>query len=211
MSARGRISSHPGWIVVAVAAVVLVYIGVNTVRTRGPGSTGPVVGRQLPPFAAPLVTSNLVGDANVATRFGQGSAGARPACDVTDPRALNVCALARRGPVVLAFLTTGASECARQVDTMQALAARFPQVSFAAVAVRGDRGQERALVRRHGWRLPVAQDRDGAVANLYGVAICPTVVFAARGGRVQSTALGGEVASPAALARRVRALVGAGA
>jgi peroxiredoxin len=211
VSSRDRISRHPAWIVLAVAAVVLVYIGINTVRTHGPGSTGPAVGEQLPQFAAPLVTSDLVGDANVATRFGQGAAGARPACDVSDPRALNICALERRGPVVLAFLTTGTGECARQVDAMQALARRFPQISFAAVVVRGDRRSERALVRRHGWTLPVAQDRDGAVANLYGVAVCPTVVFAARGGRVRSTALGGEVTSAAALARRVRALAGGGA
>jgi peroxiredoxin len=121
---------------------------------------------------------------------------------------LNICTLAHRGPVVLAFLTTGAGECARQLDAMQALAPRFPQVSFAAVAVRGDRGDLRKLVRRHGWRIPVAQDRDGAVANRYGVAVCPTVVFAARGGRVRSTVLGDEVARPAALARRVRALLG---
>lgn len=206
MSSRERISRHPAWIVIAAAAIVLAYIAINTLRTRGPGSTGPAVGERMPPFAAPLVTSALVGDANVATRFGQGSAGARPACDVTDPRALNSCTLARRGPVVLAFLTTGAGECARQVDVMQALAPRFPQVSFAAVFVRGDRGAERALAHRHGWMLPVAQDRDGAVANLYGVAVCPTVVFAARGGRVRSTALGSEVMRPAALERRVRAL-----
>jgi peroxiredoxin len=211
VSSRERISRHPAWIVIAAAAIVLAYIGINTLRTHGPGSSGPGVGTRLTPFAAPLVTSDLIGDANVATRFGQRSAGARPACDVTDPRALNVCTLERRGPVVLAFLTTGAGECARQVDAMQELAPRFPQVSFAAVAVRGDRGDLRALVRRHGWTLPVAQDRDGAVANLYGVAVCPTVVFAARGGRVRFTALGSEVASVAALERRVRALVGGSA
>jgi len=209
VSSRERISRHPAWVVLAVGVALFVYIGINTLSTKGPGSTGPAVGTRLAPFAAPLVASDLVGDANVATSFGQGAAGARPACDVTDPRALNVCALWRRGPLVLAFLTTGAGECARQVDAMQALAPRFPHVSFAAVFVRGDRGAERTLVRRRGWTLPVAQDRDGAVANRYGVAVCPTVVFAARGGRVRSTALGSEVVRLAALERRVRALLGA--
>ncbi len=90
---------------------------------------------------------------------------------------------------------------------MQAVAQRFPQVGFAAVAIRGDRNDLRKLVHQHGWRFPVAQDRDGAVANVYGVAICPTVVFAARGGVVRATTLGSQVATPARLATRVRALL----
>ena len=78
-------------------------------------------------------------------------------------------------------------------------------ITSAAVGVREDRGALRTLVRRHRWTFPVAQDRDGAVANVYGVAICPTLVFARRGGRVRGTALGEQ--SAAALARRVRPLV----
>lgn len=194
-----------GWIAAGVGFVLLVYITINTLSTHGPGSQGPRVGHHLPAFAAPLVTSSLVGDANVATRRNEGSsAGGRPACDVTDPRALNSCTLARRGPVVLAFFTS-AGKCVKQLDTLQALAPRFPQVRFAAVAERGDRGALRRLVRSHGWTFPVAQDRDGAVANLYGVAVCPTLVFATRGGRVRETAIG--VQNPAALARRVRPLL----
>lgn len=196
--------SSPGWIAAAVGLLLLAYITVNTLSTHGPGSQGPRAGKPLPPFAAPLVTSSLVGDANVATRFGQGAAGARPACDVRDPRALNVCALARRAPVVLAFFTS-AGKCVGQLDTLQALAPRFPQARFAAVAVRGDRAALRALARRHHWTFPVAQDRDGAVANLYGVAVCPTLVFADRGGRVRDTAIGEQ--SAAALARRMRPLL----
>lgn len=199
-------SGRSSWIAVVAGLAILAYIGLNTLRTTGPGSSGPPAGRALPPFAAPLVTSDLVGDANVATRRGQGPAGARPACSIADPRALNVCALVRRQPLVLAFLTEHAGHCVAQLDTIAAVAPRFPAVAFAAVAVRGDRGDLRALVREHRWRFPVAQDRDGAVANLYGVAICPTVVFAYRGGRVMRTALGAEVAAPRALARAVRAL-----
>lgn len=203
----GSASGRNGWLVVVVGLAVLVYIGVNTLRTSGPGSRGLAAGASMPPFAAPLATSDLVGDANVARRADQGAAGARPACSVTDPRALNSCTLARRGPVVLAFLTESSDRCVAELDAMRQVAPRFPQVSFAAVAVRGDRGDLRRLVRQHRWRFPVAQDRDGAVANLYGVAICPTVVFAHRGGRVMQTALGGEAATPAALERRVRALL----
>jgi hypothetical protein len=196
-----------GWVVALVGLLVLIYISVNTLRTTGPGSSGPAPGRQLPPFAAPLVGSDLVGDANVATRRGQGAAGARPACDVTDPRALNVCALARRSPVVLAFFVTDSHRCIAQLDTLQTLVSRFPQIGFAALAIRGDRGALRKLARTHRWSFPVAQDRDGAVANLYGVAICPTVVLAYRGGRVMETDLAGEVATPALLTRRLHALL----
>lgn len=196
----------PSWIVVLIAFGVLVYITVNTVRTNGPGSTGLPAGTQLPPFAAPLARSDLIGDANIATRRGQGDAGARPACSVTDPRALTVCELERR-PLVLAFLTASADRCIKQLDTLQAVAPRFPQVDFAAVAIRGDREDLRELVREHRWTFPVAQDRDGAVANIYGVAVCPTVVFAKRGGRVLRTTLGDEVATPTRLAREVRTLL----
>ena len=142
------------------------------------------------------MTSDLVGDANVARHADQGAAGAKPACAVTDPRALNSCTLARRGPVVLAFFTDGAGRCTSTLDTMQRIAPQHPDVGFAAVAIRGDRGDVRTTVREHGWRFPVAEDGDGAVANIYGVAICPTVVLAYRGGVVMRTALGTDETTP---------------
>ena len=37
--------------------------------------------------------------------------------------------------------------------------------------------------------VPVAWDRDGAVANRYAVAICPTITFARQGGEVVGTSL----------------------
>lgn len=201
-------SGRPAWIAIVAGVGILAYITFNTLSTPGVGSRGPQAGDQMPQFAAPLVTSDLVGDANVATRENHGNAaGERPACAVTDSRALNSCTLARRGPVVLAFLTAGSEHCIAELDAMRAVAPRFPQVGFAAVAVRGDRGELRKLVREHRWRFPVAQDRDGAVANIYGVAICPTVVLAYRGGVVMRSALAGDVATPATLARAVRKLL----
>ena len=54
---------------------------------------------------------------------------------------------------------------------------------FAAVAIRGEpRRRARARRARRGWRLPVGYDHDGAVANAYAVAVCPTITFAHRGG-----------------------------
>lgn len=199
-------SGRPAWIAVAAGLAILAYITWNTLSTTGTSSTGLPAGTHLPPFAAPLVTSDLVGDANVARAPDGGAAGAKPACAVTDPRALNSCTLARRGPVVLAFFTDGAERCTAALDAMQRIASRHPDVGFAGVAIRGDRDDLRKTLREHGWRFPVAQDRDGAVANIYGVAICPTVVLAYRGGVVLRTALGSDETTSAALERAVRRL-----
>lgn len=199
-------SARPTWIAVAAGLAVLAYITYNTIATPAGSSTGLSAGARMPPFAAPLVASDLVGDANVALRPHQGAAGARPACSVTDPRALNSCTLARRGPLMLAFFTQDAGRCLATLDALRTVAARHPQLGVAAVAVRGDRGTLRTLVRQHRWRFPVAQDRDGAVADLYGVAICPTVVLAYRGGVVMRTALGSGETTPSALERDARAL-----
>jgi hypothetical protein len=200
------VNGRSAWIAIAAGVAILAYITWNTLSTPATSSTGLAAGARMPPFAAPLATSDLVGDANVARRAGQGAAGAEPACAVTDPRALNSCTLARRGPVVLAFFTDGAGRCLRALDAIQGIAPRHPRVGFAAVAIRGDRDDVRARVREHGWRFPVAEDRDGAVANVYGVAICPTVVLAYRGGVVMRTALGTGETTPAALERAVRRL-----
>jgi AhpC/TSA family len=177
------------WIVGVAVVAALSYIALNSLRTEGPGSRGLDPGTQLPPFAAPLALSELDGDANVAPGPGRGEEGEPPACSVRGPRILNSCELAERGPVVIAFVAARADQCDRQVDALDRLRARYPDVSFAAVAIRGDRDDLREVVRRRGWRLPVAWDRDGAVANAYAVAICPTLTFAYRGGRVEGTSL----------------------
>jgi thiol-disulfide isomerase/thioredoxin len=200
------VNGRPAWIAVVAGLAILAYITYNTLSTPATSSSGLAHGAHMPPFAAPLVTSDLVGDANVARHADQGQAGARPACSVTDPRALNSCTLARRGPVVLGFFTDSSGRCVDALDAMQQVAARHPDVGFAAVAIRGDRTDLRSVVHSHSWRFPVAQDRDGAVANLYGVAICPTVVLAYRGGIVMRTALGSDETTPAALERAVKRL-----
>lgn len=199
-------SGRPAWIAVAAGLAILAYITYNTIATTPTSSQGLAAGERMPPFAAPLVTSDLVGDANVAVRANQGQAGARPACSVTDPRALVSCALARRGPVALAFFAADAGRCVASLDALAQVAPRHPRVAFAAVAIRGSRGDLRALVHRHGWRFPVAQDRDGAVGDLYGIAICPAVVLAHRGGVVMRTALGTPQTTATALERAVRRL-----
>ena len=193
-----------GWIVGAAGLVVLAYITLNTLRTDSVGSRGPETGSPLPPFAMPLAASRSDADANIATRPDSGLEGARPACEVRGPGILNVCELAEQGPVVLAFVVTRSRRCEEQVDVLDRLAPRRPGVRFAAVAVRGDHDDLRETVRERGWRLPVGYDHDGAVASIYGVAVCPLVTFARRGGEVAGTSL--DFLGERALAARVDAL-----
>jgi hypothetical protein len=196
--------SRYGWFVGVVVVLVIAYVSLNTARSHGPGSEGVRVGARMPPFAAPLALGAVRGDVNVARRAGQGAAGAKPACTVRGRGIVNACELWERGPVVLAFLATRGARCTRELDVLERVRAGHPGVQFAAVSIRGDRGELRALVRRHGWRFPVAYDRDGILANFYGVAVCPQLTFALPGGRVTATTVGS--LDRAGLERRLAAL-----
>jgi hypothetical protein len=188
-------TSRYTWIVGVAAVLALAYITLNTLGTDAPGSRGVPKGEKLPPFAVPLALSSLEGDAQVDPA---------KACKVRGPRVLNSCRLAERGPVAIAFFATKSDRCERQVDVVERVRRRFPDVGFAAVSVRGDRGEVRRQARRRGWGMPVGYDRDGAVSNAYAVAICPTITFAARGGKVVSTSF--SLLGEAALAERLEAI-----
>ena len=180
-------SRRPGWIVAAAFAAALAWIAWNTVRTEGPGGAGLRAGQRLPPFAAPLASSSLEGDATVRRSAGGGHPAA---CSVRGPRILNSCELAEQGPVVLGFFIARSPRCTRTIDELDGLRTRYPRVRFAAVAILGERADVTADVRRRGWTLPVGWDRDGAVVNAYAVSGCPYVSFARRGGAVVQTMLG---------------------
>jgi peroxiredoxin len=179
--------------------IVVIVISVITFLGGGGTSTGVPAGQRLRYFAAPVARSNLEGVANVA----------HPTCTLArhDPRALNLCLLARRGPLVLDFFVTGGTACKRAVDTMQLLSHQFPTVQFAAIAVTASHGAAERVVRAHRWTIPVAYDADGAVGLQYGVEACPLLELAYRGGIVQDRLIGEHWARPAALAQRVRALL----
>ena len=184
-------ASRYGWFVGVVAVLLITYISVNTVRTRGVGSAGLRQGSALPQFAAPIATGPLPdGDVNVARKAGQGGAGRRPACSVRGPGVLNSCDLVRNSPAAIAFLATRGAQCTGEIDALARATARHPGLKVAAVSIRGDRAELRRLVRTHRWRFPVAWDRDGILANLFGVAVCPAITYVLPGGRVQGTSVG---------------------
>jgi peroxiredoxin len=195
------------WFTGIVVVLALGWISLNTLRTDGIDSTGLKTGERLPPFAAPLALSDLKGDVNFAVRPDSGDAGARPACEVRGPDVLNVCELAERGPVVLVFLATRGGDCTAELDRLETVRRDFPGVQVAAVSIKGDRGALGRLIREHGWRFPVGYDADGVLANVYGVAVCPQVIYAYPGGVVRGTVIGEE--SEAAIRGRFERLVAA--
>jgi hypothetical protein len=171
-----------GRYVVLLALLILVGITINTVSTKPNGVTGLAPGERLPPFAVPLATGDLKGDANVSV------AGKAPACTVRGPRVLNICQLYERGPVVLALFVDGGS-CPNVLGDLQALAPSFPRLQFAAVSIKGDRGSLRRLIRTRHLTMPVGLDDQGDLAALYKLATCPQITFAAKGGVAQGKAL----------------------
>jgi hypothetical protein len=117
---------------------------------------------------------------------------------------LNSCALVEHGPAVIAFVFAPVPACRDQLDVLERVRARHPSVSFAAVDVRASGAGARAFVHDGGWTLPVGYDHDAAVADEYAVVVCPTIVFAHRGGQVLESTVG--PLDEAAVERRVRQL-----
>jgi hypothetical protein len=180
------------WLVGILMFMVLgVLLFAQTLPNQGSGLEGPKVGTRLKAFAAPSATSSLTGDANVCQKEPcPEQAGLVPACEVRSEDVVNVCALRRR-PLVLTFVFDRGADCYPQVDRAERAAGEVPGVQLATVFfTRKERSEVRNLVRERGWRQPVAIDRDGAIANLYGVGGCPTTIFAEAGGRVAETKLG---------------------
>ncbi len=189
----------------AAAVLIVLAAAISSAVSRTGGVTGVAPGRRVPPFAVPLAVGSLTGDANIATRADEGSAGRVPACTVRGSRVLNVCELYERGPLVLALFVEGGS-CPAILTELERIRGSFRGVQFAAVAIKGSRGPLRRLIRAHHIGFPVGIDSDGALASLYDVASCPQVTFAYPGGLVQQRALLGGAGQPA-LSERVRDLV----
>ena len=199
-------ASQATWILGVVVICVLAYITLNTLRTESPGSRGVQPGTQIPPFAAPLALANAKCggeecDVNVLIK---GREGVPKACDARGPDIINSCDLVKKGPLVLAFLAAPSKRCIDQVDLLDSLQERYPRVQFAAVGIRGDHDKLNGIIRERGWTLPVAYDNDGALANAFGVAICPTITFVRRGGEADKTTYG--VAGEAEIVRELERL-----
>jgi hypothetical protein len=172
-----------------LGVLIVVLIVINTALTKPTGVRGIEPGRTVPPFAVPLALGTLTGAADVATHANDGAAGRVPACAERGAQILNICELYEHAPVVLALFVDGGS-CPAVLSQMQALAARFPGVGFAGVAIKGEREPLLKLMRERGLtRVQVGLDSEGTLTSLYEMASCPQVSFVLPGGVVQSPAL----------------------
>ena len=185
------------WMIGGFGLLLLVIFSIYLLTGQKASSPGVPAGQPIHRFVAPLATSNLNVPAN-----------AHPRCDPARParRGLNVCG---RGALVLAFFVTGAASCVSEVDALQAVSTRFPDVHFAAVAVNAGRAITSTLIRRHGWTIPVAYDSTGAIGQLYGVVVCPIIELVRPGGIVEQRLIGERWRSSAALAPAVARLASA--
>ena len=146
---------RPGLLLAVFIVALLGWITLNSVATETAGSDGLQAGDALPPFAMPLSTSSCRGrcDANVATKAGQGAAGAKPACPVRGPDVLNSCELAEGGPFVLAFVFNPVARCRAQVPLLERAARAPPR----------DRVPRRGRARRRGDRARAGLDPAGRI------------------------------------------------
>jgi hypothetical protein len=188
------------WAIGIFGICVVIVVSIVQFASNGVKGGGVAAGSRLQPFAAPIATSNLVGDANLSKPCSLGRFGTR---------AVNTCLIVRRRPIVLAFFVTGSDDCTHSIDTVQKVAGEFSpsSVQFAAIAVGASQSDTAALVRSHHWTIPVAYDRDGAVGQIYGVQFCPMIELAYRGGIVKDRLIGDNPTNAASLAANVRALV----
>lgn len=202
-----RPSNRYAWVVGIVMLMgVIVLLLTTAIPNSGEGLLGLKNGERLPDFAVPMATGTLEGDANICQRRPcPEEAGDAPACELRSSGVFNVCELRQR-PMVLTFVFDRGANCFPQVDRTERVRGAVPGVTFATVYfTRKDRDEVRAIVRRRGWRQPVGLDRDGQVANLYGVGVCPTTVFATAGGKVVETGIGN--LTDAELRRKARRIV----
>lgn len=161
-------------------AVGIVFSLVTLFNGSRPVGSENLVGLPLPPFAAPLASGTLEGDANVYTAAQAKAVKSTAACDVHIQGAFNSCE-SLKGESIVMFWNTTKGECAQDVAILDAYVGNRRDVSAVALAFDQSEEQVRKFVANRGWQMPVAIDRDGAVAALYAVAGCPTTFFAEDG------------------------------
>ncbi|HEX7279184.1 MAG TPA: redoxin domain-containing protein [Solirubrobacterales bacterium] len=195
---RDRYSIVVGLIFLAV----IVFASVNTI---GGGGEGETLGLDrlpsrwpLPEFAVPEGAAKLEGDANVAQDDCETSAipcpedsQRTPACRVDLEEAIRVCDLFGRPLVISFWFSKGSTQCVEQQDLVERVYRRYRgRVGFLSLNIRDDRDTLRELIAQREWTMPVGYDRDGAVAGLYGIGLCPTFAYVYPGGTLQSASIG---------------------
>jgi hypothetical protein len=205
---------------IVVGLLFLAVIAVATLNTLNGGGEATLGLDRLPPrwplpeFAVPEGAGPLEGDANVAqddcetsTVPCPESSRRTPACRIRKAGAIRICDLFGQ-PLVISFWFSKGGDCAEQQDVVERAYRRYRgRVGFLSLDIRDDRDTLRELIRQHGWTMPVAYDRDGAVASLYRIGGCPTFAYVYPGGTLQGASIGDLDFTE--LSRRVRGLLAA--
>lgn len=160
-----------------IGVVVSMVTLIDGSRPIGPEN---LVGLALPEFAAPLASGTLEGDSNIYTPEQAKAAKATAACDVDLPGSFNSCD-DLKGESIVAFWNSTKDECVREIELINDYVTEHPEVSSVAVAFDQSESSARKFMAGRNWKIPVAIDRDGAVAGLYAVAGCPSIFFAEDG------------------------------
>jgi peroxiredoxin len=161
-----RRASRPYAVLVGVLFLALiVFVSVNTISNK---PIGLKPGDHVPLFAAPSATGVVNKDANVNPR---------KACGVQGRDVIRICDYFNRPLVLTAWFSRCGGHCQPQLDRVERIRHRFPEVGFVGLDVRDSLDKARRTVTAHGWKFPMALDRDGAVSGLYGVVVGPTTFF----------------------------------
>jgi hypothetical protein len=192
---EGRRAARPYSIIVGLVFLGAVLLaGINSLSNEGDAVRGLEDGKPLPRFAAPSAVSGIDRDANIHQDDTDSKGNPRTAaCDVPGSRrdVIRVpCDYVDRPLVMVAWFTRGCGTCRSQLDTVEQVRTLFPQVSFIGLDIADSLDNARKEVTEHGWRFPMAVDRDGAVSGLYGVGVGPTTFFAYPGGIAMDTVFG---------------------
>lgn len=184
-------------LLLVAAAAFAVYSFFRNTESGTVGIGSVLIGEKMPPFAVPLATSELDGDANVDP--------AR-ACSVAGDDVLRICDYFGRPLVISFWFLRGGEGCIDDQDVFDRVMGRFSgRVGAVSINVRDDRDRVRSLIDEHGWRVPVGYDRDGAVSNLYRVGGCPTFLFVRPDGVLERAEIG--ETTDAELSAQVRSLL----
>jgi hypothetical protein len=179
---------------VGLAFLVLVVVAIfNAIDSEESGILGADPddrrGKPVAEFAVPDVLTGIEADANIAQDDCESSRNPcpadevrEPACEVEAEGAIRVCDLFDK-PLAISFWFTRGGDCLPTQDNFDEVAAeRGGEFNFLSVNVLDEGSDVEAIVRERGWDVPVGHDRDGAVSNLFGVGVCPTIVLAYPGG-----------------------------
>jgi hypothetical protein len=193
------------WVVGVAGVIVIAVVAINSLPNAGRGSSGPIVGKPIPKFAAPSAAGTLEGDPNVKQDADDnGAPNDTPACEVRLPGALRICDYTSK-PLVITFIVPGAKDCERYMDRLQFQQKRYTDVNFVGVVSGVSEDRVRSLVADHHWTFPVAIDRNLAVFNTYRISLCATSVFAYRGGIVRASKVEAQRYTDAELEASIRA------